>query len=659
MFDIIRSISARTRILRADTKENLSSMGKYEKKPQPHKPHRKKSGSKRTALLVSVIVAVVLVAGVFGFFALTRDDGRIVGNLYVAGVDVGGMTREEAKAALEERMKIYDENAMQVELYGRSFPLYVTTYDPEKALVDIFGKPMEPGQATQSTENTDEPTESSETEPTEPTEPTEAAPEDAPLDEDGKPMEYLGTITISAAESGVSLNTDAAVEAAYNYGRTKLLGFTRLKNKTLAERKDLEAADYLVLNETKIQSVLQTASDKYGSKLTESKAEATAGAEKALHITFGTKESKIDVRTLYEQLRQAYIAANFKQQYVMQETFPAAVDLDALYSSYCTAPVNAVCDEETYEITEGAEGYGFDMAATMELLDRAKPGQSVTIEMGVLEPMYTREKLEKQLFSDVLASVKSPHDGPTPRTTNLRLACEQIDGYILKPGETFSYNKVVGERTEARGFLSAGAYVGDETVEVTGGGVCQVASTLYYCTLQAELEVVERTEHRYYPWYIPWGLDATVYWGSLDYRFRNNTNYPIRIDASIIGSYVVVEFVGTETRNYTVKLDYTVISSNQWELVEVEMTPEEAAEKGYTDGEVLVTPYSGQKVKSYKYKYDKDGNELSCEFIDDSNYARRDKQVVKIIYPPEPSTEPSEPTEPSTETPTEPETPTP
>ena len=183
-------------------------MGKYEKKPQPHK---EKKGGKKTALLVSVIVAVVLVVGVFAFFILTRDDGRIVGNLYVAGVDVGGMTREEAKAALEERMKVYDENAMQIELYGRDFPLYVTTYDPAKALVDIFGKPMDPSQATESTETTDEPAESSETEPaTEPSEPSEAVPDNVPLDADGKPMEYLGTVTISAAEAGVSLDTDAS-----------------------------------------------------------------------------------------------------------------------------------------------------------------------------------------------------------------------------------------------------------------------------------------------------------------------------------------------------------------------------------------------------------------------------------------------------------------
>lgn len=650
-------------------------MGKFEKKPQRT---QKKSGSKKTVLLVSVIAAVVLVVGVFAAFLLLRDDGKIVGNLYVAGVDVGGMTKEEAKQAISERLKLYGENTMEVDLYGRSFPLYTTTYDPDHVqLVDIFGKPMDPSEATEATQDSSESSESSETEPessetepeTEATEPTEKTPEDAPLDADGKPLEYLGRLTISPADANVALDVDAAVNAAFKYGRKSILFFSQLKVKTLSERHDLEASDYLTVNEEKIRSILQAAADKYGSTLTESTVNATAGADKAIHITFGTKESKLDVAALYQQLLDAYIAAEFHQQYTMEETFPAPVDLDKLYSSYCTAPVNAVCDEGTYEITDGAAGYGFEMADAVKLLDKAKPGESVTITMGTLEPQYTREKLEATLFHDVLGYVESPHSYNPPRTRNLELACEQINGLILKPGETFSFNKVVGQRTAERGFQEAGVYVGADTVDQLGGGVCQVASTVYYCTLQAELEVIERTEHRYVPAYIPWGMDATVYWGSLDYQFRNNSSYPIRIEAECNSRYVIMKFVGTETRDYTLKFESDSQITSRWEEKIVEMTPEEAAEKGYKDGQVIVDPYSAAKVKTYKYKYDKDGKEIACEFIDNSSYARRDKEIVKIVQPEEPtepSTEPTEPstapttapTEPSTE-PTEPTEPTP
>ena len=133
---------------------------------------------------------------------------------------------------------------------------------------------------------------------------------------------------------------------------------------------------------------------------------------------------------------------------------------------------------------------------------------------------------------------------------------DHINGYVLKPGETFSFNGVVGERTAAKGYKEGGVYVGGETVQQLGGGVCQVASVLYYCTLKSDLEVIARQEHQYVPDYIPWGMDATIYWGSLDYKFRNNTTYPIRILAEASGGYVRVRFMGTETKDYTVELDY-------------------------------------------------------------------------------------------------------
>ena len=202
-------------------------MGKYENKPQQpqrrepsqaqQRARRKEAHRKKTVLLVSVVVAVVLVIGCFVGFVLLRDDGKIVGNLYVCGVDVGGMTKEEAKAAIAQSLKIYDENTMQVDLYGREFPLYTTTYDPAKVqLVDIFGKPMDPSEASAAAEES-EPSEQTEetseaTEPTEPTEPAKQTPADAPLDENGKPLTYLGGLS-SFFKSSASLSSCVLVQS--------------------------------------------------------------------------------------------------------------------------------------------------------------------------------------------------------------------------------------------------------------------------------------------------------------------------------------------------------------------------------------------------------------------------------------------------------------
>ncbi len=121
--------------------------------------------------------------------------------------------------------------------------------------------------------------------------------------------------------------------------------------------------------------------------------------------------------------------------------------------------------------------------------------------------------------------------GPENRRTNIRLAAAAVDGTILMPGETFSYNKIVGERTAAKGYKPATVYGAAWTKQELGGGICQLASALYYCTLYSNLEVVYRTNHRFAVTYVPHGLDATVAWGSIDYKFKNSTDYPIRISA--------------------------------------------------------------------------------------------------------------------------------
>ena len=276
----------------------------------------------------------------------------------------------------------------------------------------------------------------------------------------------------------------------------------------------------------------------------------------------------------------------------------------------------------------------------------------------ILVPEHTKESLEADLFRDVLAYAHTDHTWNSNRTRNLELACEAIDGYILKPGAVFSFNETVGERTAEKGYKAATVYSGMESVQELGGGVCQVASTLYYCTLYADLEVVSRAVHTFSVDYVPMGMDATVYWGSLDYQFRNNTDYPIKINASVHDGYVDIEFIGTDTKDYYVKMDYVVLSKDPWETKEKEIT-----DGSYEDGETITTPYTGYTVDTYKYKYDKETDELISEaFEAHSEYARRDTVVAVVPRPAAPpatdppATDPPETDPPETAPPTDPPT---
>ena len=119
------------------------------------------------------------------------------------------------------------------------------------------------------------------------------------------------------------------------------------------------------------------------------------------------------------------------------------------------------------------------------------------------------------------------------KSNNIKMACKYIngntDGYILQPGEVFSFNGAVGPRTYSRGFKDGYVISGGEYVPGVGGGICQCATTIFNATLYANLEVVERWEHSLKSSYVPLGRDATVYWGVQDYKFRNDYNTPIRI----------------------------------------------------------------------------------------------------------------------------------
>lgn len=165
------------------------------------------------------------------------------------------------------------------------------------------------------------------------------------------------------------------------------------------------------------------------------------------------------------------------------------------------------------------------------------------------------ELLEEQPY-DVLGRYDSYHTNIYARTTNLILACKAIDGTVLQPGETFSFNKIVGERTAAKGYREATIYVSGETEPALGGGVCQVASTIYMAALLADLQIVERYPHMFPVTYVPPGMDATIYWGSLDFRFKNTSGSPLGIRASVSGGQVHIKLIGKKFSDRTVKMTW-------------------------------------------------------------------------------------------------------
>ena len=366
-----------------------------------------------------------------------------------------------------------------------------------------------------------------------------------------------------------------------------------------------------------------------------------------LVITKGMPSTSVDNEVLYQAILRGFKSGVLNVEATVAVGTVADFDLEPLYDHYFIAPVDAVMDMETFEVSGGTYGYEFDLAAARNALEAAAFGESVEIPFYRTAPKISAESLRSVLFRDVLASSSTAHTGEYNRNVNLRLACEAMNGFVLFPGKEFSYNEVLGERTTAKGYLPAGSYVVGATVETVGGGICQPSSTLYHCCLLADLEITLRDCHMYAVSYLPLGIDATISWGAYDYRFRNNTNYPIRIEAWMADGYVHVQLVGTDEKDYYVKMENYVDSVISYKTVYEEMYADNP--EGYEDGEQITSPYTGYKVYTYRCKYDKETDELiSRDYEDYSEYWARDEVIVKII---------ERPTEEATDAPTEAENP--
>lgn len=135
------------------------------------------------------------------------------------------------------------------------------------------------------------------------------------------------------------------------------------------------------------------------------------------------------------------------------------------------------------------------------------------------------------------------NNSPPNRTNNIVLACSQINGTLVKPGDIFSFNAVVGPRNLNNGYLPASIFVGSKVVTGTGGGICQVSSTVYNSALTAGLEIVERHPHTMPVNYVASGYDATVLWEGADFKFKNNKENDLKVLTAVFGDYVVALLV--------------------------------------------------------------------------------------------------------------------
>lgn len=245
-----------------------------------------------------------------------------------------------------------------------------------------------------------------------------------------------------------------------------------------------------------------------------------------------------------------------------EEKEPDEINLEQIKNEIYKEPQDAYVSTNPTTVHTHVNGVDFavSMEEAQEIISEDKDEYVIPLKITV--PGKTLSDLGEEAFPDELGTYTTRYD-PTNknRSNNLEISAKKINGTIIMPGETFSYNQTVGERTIAEGYKEAGAYAGGRVVQDVGGGICQTSSTLYNAVLLANLEIVDRSNHQFLTSYVPAGRDATVAWGSIDFQFKNTREYPIKIEASVKNGVCTMSIYGIkEETEYEVVIQPVVLS---------------------------------------------------------------------------------------------------
>lgn len=456
------------------------------------------------------------------------------------------------------------------------------------------------------------------------------------------------SIDIKADDIGFSLVNDVEtmVENAYNYGRDGNF-FENTADVVRSYFSDtLVELDYK-FDDKKLTDVLNNLSSENTDVSSDDTYEISGDK---IFMNKGSDGTKID-----EELTKEYIITAFLNQ-VKSVNIPTTerssnrLDLDKIYDEIYVAPQNAsYISGEKFEVISDKPGKYFDLAEAKKQYEELSENESLVINIKESEAEITVTDLENELFSNVLATYSTTYDqSETDRVTNLKVAAERCNNTILYPGDEFSYNKALGTRTIANGFAPGHSFAGGRVVTTIGGGICQVSSTLYNVVLMADLEVTNRVAHGMYVEYVEPSLDATVVDGTIDFKFRNNREYPVKIQASAENGVVKVSILGIKDANEPiVEIESVVLETLEYKTVKEN---DSTMDKGTT--KVVQDPVNGYVSEAYRIVKDANGNEISRTLISKDRYSPTDeiikvgtKEEVVIVVPVEPETPATTPTE--------------
>jgi len=480
-----------------------------------------KKKSKFGIILIIIVIVLILVALFSTIFAIANmRNEKMVKGILINQIDVSEMTKEEAKAIINE---IYSKKA-------------------GNELILKYG-------------------------------------------------EYESTTTYEALE--VEYQIDNAVEQAYQIGRNGNLFSDNLEIIKSWTKGNQIQLDVKIDNEM-LSQVAQNINNSIEGAVVQS---SYYLEDEKLIITSGKQGLVVEEEKLFQEIYQI-IKSDEQIQTItipMVTADPEGINIETIHQEVYKEVKDAYYTKEPFTIYPESDGIDFDIENAKTLIAEEK--EQYEIPLIITKPSKTTKEIGTEAFPDRLATFSTNYQASnTNRTTNLRLAANKINGTVLLPGEEFSYNKTVGERTPQAGFKEAATFSNGKVVDGIGGGICQISSTLYDAVVMANLDVTTRRNHQFVTSYVPAGKDATVVWGSQDFKFKNTRKYPIRITATVQGGVATVQIWGLKEE---VEYDITIETKK---TATIPYTTQYIQDASLPAGQqkVVQSGNNGRKVEAYK-----------------------------------------------------------
>lgn len=465
--------------------------------------------------------------------------------------------------------------------------------------------------------------------------------------------EYESSLNPTLME--VKYDVEKAVNEAYKIGKENNIFINNYQILlTLIRKKDINVD--MTLNEEVTKQSIQDIGVNLPGIVVES---SYYIEEDSLFITKGKEGITIDQETLLNKVKENLNDINIRKNDIIIPVInkvPEEINIDKIHEEVYKEAKDAYYTKNPFTIYPEVEGVDFDVEAARALIETEEKDE-YEIKLTITKPKVTVKQIGSEAFPDRLSNFTTRYDASLKdRTTNLVIACQKINGKVIMPGETFSYNKALGKRTAAAGYKNAAVYENGQVVDGIGGGICQISSTLYNAVLMANLEIVERRNHQFVTSYLPAGRDATVVYGAIDFKFKNTRKYPVRISASAKNGIATVSFYGIkEEEEYTFSFSTKTIASIPFGTKYIEdgslaVGTEKVKQKGV----------NGLKTETYITKM-LNGRVISTKLLSRDTYDAMQKIILKgtkgaTTTKPTTPTAPTTPTNPTT--PTEPTTPT-